>query len=112
MRNYTSEEKYDIAKFMPYTEGVFDVINSPFLEQVRQLPTVDYYYVDKGFHEIDLIALDYYRDGFLAYLIQYFNGDFRESFPEGTVLNMFSLTDLEELYHTISMRSNLGEGEE
>lgn len=107
MRNYTSDEKYDIAKFMQYQEGVFDVINSPFLEQVKQLPIADYYYVNKGFQEIDLIAADYYGDSFLSYLIQYFNGDFRESFPENTVLNMFSLQDLEELYHTVSTLSNL-----
>ena len=112
MRNYSSDEKFDIAKFMQYEEGVFDVINSPFLEQVRALPIVDYYYVNNGFHEIDLIASDYYGDSFLAYLIQYFNGDFRESFPENTVLNMFSLEDLEELYHTMSTLSNLEERKE
>lgn len=107
MRNYSSDEKYDIAKFMQYKEGVFDAINSPFLEQVKQLPIVDYYYVNKGFKEIDLIAADYYQDSFLAYLIQYFNGDFRETFPEDAVLNMFSLADLEELYHSVSTLSNL-----
>lgn len=107
MRNYTSDEKYDIAKFMQYKEGVFDVLNSPFLEQVKQLPIVSYYNVNDGFHEIDLIAMDAYGDNFLAYLIQYFNGDFRETFPEGTVLNLFSLQDLEELYHTLVVRSNV-----
>ena len=111
MRNYTSDEKYDLAKFMQYEEGVFDVLNSPFLNRLSQLPTVSYYYVDEGFKEIDLIAADAYGDGFLAYLIQYYNGDFRESFPEGTVLNLFSLKDLEELYHNISINSNLQEGE-
>ena len=106
LRNYTSDEKYDIAKFMQYEEGVFDVINSPFLEQVKQLPTIGYYYVDEGYREIDLIAAQAYEDGLLAYLIQYYNGDFRETFPEGTVLKLFSLSDLEELYHTLYVRSN------
>ena len=112
IRNYTSEEKYDIAKFMQYQEGVFDVLNSPFLDQLKQLPIVSYYYVDNGFKEIDLIATDAYGDGFLAYLIQYFNGDFRETFPEGTVLNLFSLQDLEELYHILSVNSNLQPSED
>ena len=30
MRDYASEEQYDIGKFMNYEEGVYDVIASPF----------------------------------------------------------------------------------
>ena len=107
IRNYTSEEKYDISKFMNYENGIFDVIASPFLSQLSQLPTVKYYYVNNGFREIDLIAQDAYGDPFFAYLIQYYNGDFRETFPEGTVLNLFSGTDLETLYHEIVMSQNM-----
>lgn len=107
MRNYTSEEKYDIGKFMNYEEGVFDVIASPFLNQISQLPTVQYYYVNEGFKEIDLIAQDAYGDPFYAYLIQYYNGDFRDTFPENTVLNLFSAMDLEALYHEIAASQNL-----
>lgn len=107
IRNYTSEEKYDIGKFMDYQEGVFDVIASPFLNQLSQLPTVQYYYVNDGFKEIDLIAQDAYGDPFFAYLIQYYNGDFRDTFPENTVLNLFSATDLETLYHEIVASQNL-----
>ena len=106
MRNYTSEEKYDIAKFMDYKEGVFDVIASPFLTQLSQLPTVQYYNVDEGFKDIDIIASAVYGDPFFAYLIQYFNNDFRDTFPEGTILNLFSPTDLEILYHERAVSQN------
>ena len=34
MRDYTSEEKFDIAKFMNFDNDVFDVLNSPFLAQI------------------------------------------------------------------------------
>ena len=107
MRNYESEEKFDISKFMNYIEGVYDVLDSPFLNQLRQLPTVKYYYVDLGFKEIDLIAGSMYGDPMYAYLIQFYNNDVRETFPEGTVLNLFSATDLEELYHDIASKNNL-----
>lgn len=106
MRSFKSEEKYDISKFMDFEQDVYDVINSPFLAQVQQLPTVEYYYVDNGFHEIDLISTEKYGDPFFAYIIQFYNNDFRESFPEGTVLKLFSIGDLNEIYHNLSTLSN------
>ena len=54
-----------------------------------------------------MIATDYYGDQFYAYLIQFYNGDFRERFPEGTKLNMFSQDDLNELFYKLSVQSNL-----
>ena len=114
MRNYSSEEKFDIAKFLNFSEGVFDVIDSPFLAQIQQLPPVDYYNVDERYREIDMISQDYYGDQFYSYLIQFYNGDFRDTFPEGTILKMFSLEDLNEIYYALSLQSNLDaiEGEE
>lgn len=107
MRNYTSEEKFDLAKFMDFQDNVYDVINSPFLSQLNQLSTIEYYDVDQhGCYDIDLIASDYYGDQFFAYLIQFYNGDFRDKFPEGTKLAMFSPDDLNELYYTLSAKSN------
>ena len=107
MNNYSSEEHFDISKFIPFENNVYDVINSPFLAQLNQLSTVGYYNVDEGYKDIDMIATDYYGNQFLAYLIQFYNGDFRETFPEGTVLRMFSVSDLNDLYHELSIQSNL-----
>lgn len=107
IRNYSSEEKFDISKFMQFEEGVYDVINSPFLARISQLTPVDYYYVDSGYRDIDMIATDYYDDQFLAYLIQYYNGDFRDTFPEGTVLKMFSIDELNEIFHDLSIKRNI-----
>lgn len=107
MRDYTSEEKYDISKFMNFDEDVYDVISSPFLAQVKQLPTVNYYNVDERFREIDLIAEDAYGDQFLAYLIQFYNDDFREVYPEGTILKLFPLDKLNEIYTELSKKSKM-----
>lgn len=109
MRNYSSDEKFDLSKFMDFQENVYDVINSPFLAKLSQLQTVDYYDVDKGYRDIDMIATDYYGDQFLAYLIQFYNNDFRDRFPEGTKLNMFSIDDLNELFLKLSVQSNIEE---
>ena len=107
MRNFTSEEKFDISKFLDFQDNIYDVINSPFLAQLSELQTVDYYDVDNGYRDIDMIATDYYGDQFLAYLIQFYNNDFRTQFPEGTRLNMFSMDDLNELFYKLSAQSNL-----
>ena len=106
MRNYTSEEQFDLAKFLDFQENTFDVINSPFLANLSQLSTVDYYDVNDGYRDIDMIATDYYGDQFLAYLIQFYNNDFRTKFPEGTRLKMFSIEDLNQLYYELSIKSN------
>lgn len=107
MRDFQSEEKYDLAKFLNFSEGVYDVVNSPFLALLKKLPVVRYYEVSYGYKEIDLIADSVYGDPFFAYLIQFYNNDFRDHFPEGVVLNMFSLSDLENLYYELSTNKNL-----
>jgi hypothetical protein len=109
MREFKSDEKYDISKFLNFEQGVYDVINSPFLIQVQQLPTVEYYHVNGGYKEIDLISSEKYGDPFFAYLIQFYNNDFRETFPEGTVLKLFSIGDLNEIYHNLATLSNTKE---
>ena len=107
IRNYSSEERFDIAKFLNFENNIYDVIDSPFLAQLNQLSTVGYYDVDeRGYRDIDMIATDYYGDQFLAYLIQFYNGDFRTVFPEGTRLRMFSIEDLQELYYILCAKSN------
>ena len=107
MRDFMSEERFDISKFMNFENDVYDVLASPFLVQISQLPTVQYYKVDNGFKDIDLIAADVYEDSFFAYLIQFYNNDFRETFPEGTVLKLFSIEDLNEIYYNLSTKSKL-----
>ena len=105
MRDYSSEEKFDISKFLNFENDVYDVIASPFLVQLSQLPTVQYYNVNNGFKDIDLIAADVYGNIFFAYLIQFYNNDFRETFPEGTVLKLFSVEKLNEIYYNLSSLS-------
>ena len=105
MRDFTSEEKFDISKFMNFENDVYDVICSPFLAEIAQLPTVRYYDVNEGFREIDLISSDVYGEPFFSYLIQFYNNDFRETFPEGTRLKLFSLEDLNEIYYNLSTKS-------
>ena len=97
-RNYSSEETYDIGKFIPFEGDTYDVLNSPLLEELKKLPVDKYYNVnDVGYKDIDLIATYAYGNSFLAFYIQYYNNNFLEVYPEGTVLKLFSLDDFTNL---------------
>lgn len=105
MREFASEEKFDISKFLNFENDVYDVLDSPFLALLSQLPVVEYYNVDNGYKDVDLISSEKYGEPFLAYLIQFYNNDFRETFPEGTILKLFSIEDLNDIYYTLSTLS-------
>lgn len=107
MRDFTSEEKFDISKFLNFKNDVYDVLGSPFLAQIKQLPTVEYYDVNNGYKEIDLISSAKYGSPFFAYIIQFYNDDFRETFPEGTKLKLFAPEDLNQIYYNLLLQSNL-----
>lgn len=107
IQDYISDEKYDISKFMKYEDGVYDTVGSIFFAKVKLLPTVSYYSVNDGYREVDIIAQKVYGSVFFSYLIQLYNNMFIEVFPEGTILNLFSANDLENLYSQLSIEQNL-----
>lgn len=93
-----SEERYDLIKFMPWKEDTYDVLNSPFLNGLSDLPLWRYYRVNEGFKDIDLISQDAYGTPVYSSLIQIYNGTTQEVFDEDTVLKLFNTDDLEQLY--------------
>lgn len=94
----STSERYDLGKLMPWKEDTYDVLNSPFLLGLMNLPLWRYYKVNDGFKEIDLISSDAYSTPVYSSLIQIYNGTTEEVFPEYTVLKLFSVDDLEQLY--------------
>lgn len=94
----SSEERYDLAKFMPWKEDTYDVLNAPFLLGLNQLPVWRYYRVNDGYKDIDLIAQDAYDSAVYSSLIQLYNNTIEEVFPEDTILKLFYIDDLEQLY--------------
>lgn len=102
MRDYSSEERYDLAKFMNFKGDVYDVLDSPFLAKLKDLPVSSYYYTSQGSKNIDQISSETYGTPFMAYYIQYFNSTSLEIFPEGVKLNLFNMSDFDSLYYQIS----------
>jgi len=106
IRSYSSEEEFDIAKFMQFDTDVYDVINCQMLTKLKDLPVSKYYKVNEGFREIDLISSHVYGDPFFAYYIQYFNDISEDTLPEDTVLKLFSIEDLNNLYYDLLSQEN------
>ena len=100
-REFYSVEEYDIAKFLDFKVDVYDVINSPFLEGLRELPVEKYYVVEGGNKDLDIIAQEVYGSAFLAYYIQFYNDMDTEYALEGSKLKLFSPTDLNDLANSI-----------
>lgn len=97
VRNYASEEQYDIAKYLDFRGDVYDVINSPFLRGLKELPVERYYPVESGNEDLDVISDKNYGTAFLAFHIQFYNGMTKDYAEEGEVLKLFNLDDLNTL---------------
>lgn len=102
LEEYTSEERYDLAKFIEFKGDCHDVLCSPFIQALTKLPVWRYYRVNEGYKDIDLISYDAYGTLWYAPLIQLYNGTVEETFPEDTVLYLFKVEDLENLYTVLA----------
>ena len=105
-RLYSSDEEYDIAKFLNYEIDVYDVLNSPLLNGLKALPVKGYYSTDKGFKDIDIISAEVYGDSFFAFYLQFYNDITDEVLPEVIVLKLFDLSD----FTTLCGNLLIGEG--
>ena len=97
-----TDDQYSPDKFFEFKGDAYDVVLSPFLDGLKKLPVWRYYKVDEGARDIDLIAYQVYDNLFYGWLIQYYNNTIEETFPDGTILNLFSPYDLDELYKNIA----------
>jgi hypothetical protein len=102
MREYQSDETYDLAKFINFEDDVYDVINCPFLLKLKELPTVQYYKISDGYKDIDMISQDAYDTPFFTFFIQYYNDTDKIVFDEDEQLNLFSSEDLLDLFYKMN----------
>ena len=101
VREYRSNEQYDIAKFLDFKVDVYDVINSPFLTGLKNLPCIRYYHLEHGNEDFDKISSTCYNTPFLAFHIQFYNDITTDYAIEGTTLRLFNLEDLDNLYNSL-----------
>ena len=107
-QNVRSEERYDMRKFMEWVDGTYDVLGSYFLEELRKLPIVGVYRIELNPFRPDLVAYDIYGDPQYWWLLMEYNGwiDWN-SMPLGATVNFFHLSNLEDLFFSLSSKQQL-----
>lgn len=104
--DYVSDEKYDWAKFMPFLEDNFDVLNSYFMENFMLLTPLGNFIVTSEEYRPDLISYKIYKTVNYWYLILLYNSikDLDE-LKTGKVLNYFDVRDLESLFFSLKSKN-------
>lgn len=91
--------RFDIARFVFFREGTFDVPNSQFIHRIKELPAVGVYTVNNDAFRPDMISHAIYKDTQYWWLLLAFNDlTSNDQFPVGALVNYFSLDDLNTLF--------------
>lgn len=101
VRDFSSNEQYDIAKFLDFRVDVYDVISSPFLVGLSALPCVRYYTAENGDEDLDKTSQNFYGSPFLSFHIQYYNNMTSNYIKEGQTIRLFNLEDLNQLCNNL-----------
>lgn len=100
--DYISDEKYDLAKFIPFETDNYDVLNSYFLEHLKDLSQVGIYTVTVEEGRPDLISNNIYGTvNYWELLLLYNNILDISDLVNGVKLNYFSARDLESMVFSL-----------
>lgn len=104
--DYMSDEKYDLAKFMPYETDNYDVLNSYFLEHLKDIVPSGSFTITVEEFRPDLISYKIYNTVNYWSIIMLYNDIINiEDLVSGMTLNYFSVRDLEALYYNLKSQS-------
>ena len=100
--------RFDMSKFMEYSENAYDMFNSFFLQRLQALPVAGVYRVEALIGRPDAISEAIYGDSQYWWLLMEYN-DFVswDDIRWGTLVNYFELIDLERLYFTLGGKQML-----
>lgn len=104
-RQVTTEQRFDLQRYVGREEGAYEIVNSYLLAQIRTLPVVGIFTILMSPYRPDLISYAIYNDTqYWPYLLEY--NDILEltDLKIGVRLNYFSLDRLEEIYLTLSSK--------
>lgn len=99
---YDSPIRYDLAKFLPFEEDVYNILDSSFLDQLRELIPLGYFEVVGEEGRPDLVSWKVYKNTQYWWVIMEFNGlvDFEDLTP-GKILAYPSLNKVEDIYFNL-----------
>lgn len=100
--DYYSDEKYDLAKLIPFETDNFDVLNSYFLENFKSIPQAGTFVISVEEQRPDLISNNIYGTVFYWELLLLYNDilDLSE-LVNGKIIKYFSVRDLEALFFNL-----------
>lgn len=104
-----SNTRYDMSKFMEFTNGDFEILDSYLCTQIKSLNYVGAITVKANqAYKPDLISWDIYNDTMYWWILMIYNDlDSPMQLEAGAVLVYPSLADLENLYFTLTTKQKI-----
>ena len=91
--------RYDIVKFMSYSNGCLEVMDSALINLITQLPSAGAFEVTTQEGRPDLLSYDIYGNTQYWYILLLYNGILKiTDLKTGVVVNFPSLDRLENFY--------------
>ena len=97
------KERFDLQKFVGFTENVYDYLDSYFIEQVTKLPVFGKTIVQIEENRPDLVSYRIYGTTQFWYILMLYNGMVSPfELVEGQELNYPKIEDIEKLYFSLN----------
>ena len=104
--NSRVNKRFDPRRFVAFRDSYFDAANSTFLERIPQLTAIGTYQITDDPYRPDLISHAIYQDTQYWWLLMLFNDEISiEALTLGRKLELFSLSDLDELFFELRRES-------
>lgn len=97
------KERFDLQKFVGFSEDVYDYLDSYFIEQVNRLPVFGKTIVQIEENRPDLVSYRIYGTTQFWYILMIYNGMVSPfDLTEGQELNYPKIEDIEKLYFSLN----------
>lgn len=95
--------RWDLARYVAFRDGAYDVLNSALLENVKFLPSIGTYLITEDAGRPDMISHAIYRETQYWWLLMLYNNTVLPAdFVAGQTINFFSLDALDSLFFRLS----------
>ena len=106
--DYESDVRFDLAKFMEYSEDVYEPLTSDFLYEIEKLTPVDRFTVTSEEGRPDLISYKIYGTTQYWWVLMEMNGILDiENIVNGTIIEYPDISDLENIYFSLKSKEVL-----
>lgn len=109
----TSITRYDMSKFMDFDTDSYCILDSYFCSQLKNIPYSGAITIKTQVERPDLLAYDIYGDVQYWWILMLYNDlQSPKELVQGLTISYPSLTDLENLYFTLSTRQKTKDSEQ